>query len=417
MPSASPSIVDRDLAKLHPAFRCTVETLLDRCHAKSWPFAIFEGFRPPARQCYLYEQGRSRPGAIVTKVKPWGSFHQYGLAADIILKPDSGWSWSTQGPLREQWKGMRALAVELGLTVLDWELPHVQWGRAMDALQAGDYPADGDESWAANLAWHTQNWTGSPPAPPAPMTGEDRPGLPNAAELAAVVAPVACASGVWTSRHGGLEWRYDADGVFTRANGVETGPWRSTGAMVTIPAIINLYGEFILEASHTHGVCPQLILMTIATETAFARNTGFTGPRTFRWEPNVKVGDVGAPDRGDYSAGPMQTLASTAREVIKKLHLPYDPFAIAPHYADQPVPPPRDNPLYDPKANIDIGTAEIKWRLDKTGSDPILVAASYNAGGVYPETNNPWHIRCCGDHLDRAAQWYGDACAFLKQWM
>jgi peptidoglycan LD-endopeptidase CwlK len=153
-------------------------------------------------------------------------------------------------------------------------------------------------------------------------------------------------------------------------------------------------------------------MMTVATETAFALRFGFTGPHTFRWEPGVEVTDVNPHIFGDYSAGPMQTLATTARWVIQQQDLPYDRFAIAPVYRARPAPP-QAHPLYDPAVNIDIGTAEIKQRLRTTGDDPILGAAAFNAGGLYRSSQNLWHLRSYGDHLDRAAKWYGDACAVL----
>jgi peptidoglycan L-alanyl-D-glutamate endopeptidase CwlK len=170
----------------------------------------------------------------------------------------------------------------------------------------------------------------------------------------------------------------------------------------------------LLTASEKYDVPLALIMMVIATETAFARRFGFTGPITFRWEKHVKVEDVSPPIWGDYSAGPMQTLATTARWVIRQQGLEYDPFRVAPVFEEQPEPP-EELPLYNPEVNIDIGTAEIQQRWTKTGDDPILVAAAYNAGGCYKSTENPWHLRSHGDHLDRAARWYGDACAVLKE--
>jgi peptidoglycan L-alanyl-D-glutamate endopeptidase CwlK len=83
-------------------------------------------------------------------------------------------------------------------------------------------------------------------------------------------------------------------------------------------------------------------------------------------------------------------------------------------YAFQPEPP-ATLKLYEPDINIDIGAAEIKQRINKTCDDPILVAAAYNSGGIYKSTKNPWYLRSHGDHLDRAAKWYGDACAVLKE--
>ena len=218
----------------------------------------------------------------------------------------------------------------------------------------------------------------------------------------------------WVSKFGGQEWRYDEKGVYLKdyANGEE--PLRTQGEPITCRTIMELMAEEIVAASLKHKVPMALIIMTIATETAFLRKWGFTGPRTFRWEPHVKVKDVDPPDRGDYSAGPMQTLASTARGIIRAKKLDYDPFETAPHYRTAPEPP-EENPLYDYKTSVDIGTAVIKQSWRATGNNPILVAAAYNAGSVKESQDNPWKLRSTGNHLDRAARWYGDALAVLKE--
>jgi peptidoglycan L-alanyl-D-glutamate endopeptidase CwlK len=71
--------------------------------------------------------------------------------------------------------------------------------------------------------------------------------------------------------------------------------------------------------------------------------------------------------------------------------------------------------MFDPAVNIDIGTAVIRQRFGQTGDDPILVSTAYNAGGLYKSAKNAWCLRTHGDHLDRAAAWYGDACAVLSE--
>ncbi|ANW96748.1 hypothetical protein AXE80_10880 [Wenyingzhuangia fucanilytica] len=45
--------------------------------------------RTPEEQNKLYAQGRTLPGDIVTWVKAWFSYHQYGLAFDIVLLYDN----------------------------------------------------------------------------------------------------------------------------------------------------------------------------------------------------------------------------------------------------------------------------------------------------------------------------------------
>jgi peptidoglycan L-alanyl-D-glutamate endopeptidase CwlK len=125
------------------------------------------------------------------------------------------------------------------------------------------------------------------------------------------------------------------------------------------------------------------------------------------------------PFKGSYSAGPMQVLATTARELIatkgKAYQLALDREAVAPALRKRPVPAPRTHPLYDAATSIALGTAAIRRQLALTGDDPILVAAAYNSGGLYRSRSNAWRLRSHGDHLDRAARWYGDACAVLAE--
>ena len=117
---------DQELTHLHPFFREKVEALLDKLSLGGLPFRVFEGFRSPQRQHYLFEQGRTRPGTIVTKARPWTSYHQYGLAADFVLHVDGRWSWDTSGDNSQMWTRLHELARENQLTPLSWELPHLQ---------------------------------------------------------------------------------------------------------------------------------------------------------------------------------------------------------------------------------------------------------------------------------------------------
>jgi peptidoglycan L-alanyl-D-glutamate endopeptidase CwlK len=240
-----------------------------------------------------------------------------------------------------------------------------------------------------------------PPSRPAAETPAD-PGLPPAQN-----APL-------HNRFGGRAWRYDADGV--HADGELL---RTSGEPVTCRAILALYRDIILAAAKKHGIDPALIVMTIATETGSLRADRFTGPRTFRWEAHVPNRDVAPSFKGSYSAGPMQVLATTARDLITKRGAEYDlgyrSLAIAPVLRARPDRAPATHPMYDPAISIDLGAAVIRRGLALTGNDPILVAAAYNAGGLYESRANPWHLRSHADHLTRAARWYGDACAVLRE--
>lgn len=206
------------------------------------------------------------------------------------------------------------------------------------------------------------------------------------------------------NRFGGQSWRFDNTGVFLEDD--PTNPRRSHGSPKTCSAILDLYGQQIFDASMKHGIPPELIVLTIATESGADRKSKFTGPPTFRWEPGVR----------SYSAGPMQTLASTAQEVIDKLQLTYDKEGVAPTFTSEPASVPQTLGLYDPTINIDIGTGEIKLNnlRHSTGFDPILVAACYNAGSLRQTNANPWGLFTFGDHLNRASEWFGDACFLLN---
>lgn len=408
--------VDNALDHLHPVFRQKVRDLLKKLAAENLPFRLFEGFRTPQRQQYLYEQGRTRPGTIVTRALAWQSNHQYGVAGDFVLYVDDEWSWDDSGDRRKLWNRLQALGLEVGLKPLSFETPHLELADLdEDALRSGDYPDGGDQDWAENLTAAIYSWTGTPAAPPIPKIIHDRPPLKVGLDYLKIMADTpAPGSQGWHSCFSGREWRYDESGVYIRDYADGEKPLRSPGMPLTCRQIMHYCGTEIVSASRKHGIPMALIIMTIATETEIYRKYGFTGPYTFRWEPKVEVTDVTPHLWGDYSAGPMQTLATTARWIIREQRLDYDPFKVAPVY-EYPPEPPESHPLYDYATNIDIGTAEIKQRWAKTADDPILVAAAFNAGGLYESSGNLWSLRSTGNHLDRAAQWYGDACAVLKE--
>ena len=406
---------DVEMNHLHPVCREKVQGVLDACEREDIPFRMFEGYRSPHRQQYLYEQGRTRPGSIVTHAGPWISIHQYGLAADFVLYENGGWSWDTSGSRGDWWSRLHEIGREQGLEPLSWEMPHLQRsGVSLSDLKAGQYPAGGDLSWAECLESAIVSWTGVPPGPVVPDLVPERPPLDPGGAGPAFPDFVPPPAADWHNRFGGREWRYDADGVYIRDYYGGRRPLRTPGEPSTCRKIWEIYGPSIVTACDRFQFSPALIMMTIATETAFARKAGFTGPLTFRWEPHVEVKDVNPPRMGDYSAGPMQVLATTARWIVRAQGLDYEPFVVAPAL-EYRLDEPGRIPLYEPDISVMIGTAAIAQRRERTGDDPILVSAAYNAGGVYKSSKNPWCLRTHGDHLDRTAKWYGDACAVLKE--
>jgi peptidoglycan L-alanyl-D-glutamate endopeptidase CwlK len=207
----------------------------------------------------------------------------------------------------------------------------------------------------------------------------------------------------WGHPFGGRPWRVDQHGVYLRDQSGGERRFRTDGNPVTCGAVVEVFGPQILKCSAKHGVPPELLIMTIATEVGSYRKYGFTGPRTFRWEPHI----------GDYSAGPMQILGGTAREINQQMGLGY-PEAFFPKFAARPDPPPEDLALYRADVALDVGAAYIRNHMNRTGTNPILVAAAYNAGSLRDDPENPWGLKCYGNYFDQAAAWFGDACELLS---
>jgi peptidoglycan L-alanyl-D-glutamate endopeptidase CwlK len=86
-----PKKVNNDLMLLSPYFRYRIERAIKELHENGHDLFIFEGFRSPQRSNYLYEQGRTREGKIVTKAKAWQSLHNYSVACDIWPKINNRW--------------------------------------------------------------------------------------------------------------------------------------------------------------------------------------------------------------------------------------------------------------------------------------------------------------------------------------
>lgn len=74
---------NRDIKSLQPTTQKACKLFLDACKQKNIPIFITETHRSQKRQDYLYEQGRTRPGKIVTWTR--SSNHTGGYAWDIAV--------------------------------------------------------------------------------------------------------------------------------------------------------------------------------------------------------------------------------------------------------------------------------------------------------------------------------------------
>lgn len=130
-----PTKVNNDLNMLAPFFRLQLETALKEVHAAGYDLFVFEGWRSPARQSYLYEQGRTRDGKIVTNSKPWTSYHQFSLACDLVYKVNNRWSWS--GDYDKPAEIMKRYGFEWGGDFKSFkDIPHFQITAGISTLEA-----------------------------------------------------------------------------------------------------------------------------------------------------------------------------------------------------------------------------------------------------------------------------------------
>ncbi|MDV6376020.1 M15 family metallopeptidase [Deinococcus arenicola] len=116
---------DRDRNHLHQLFRTPFEQWLAAAEAWGRPRGVvilpYETFRTAERQAYLYAQGRTRPGAVITYTLD--SAHEYGCAADWVPLVDGVQNWSV-----DLYNQIYAAVPpgDFGLETLSFERPHVQ---------------------------------------------------------------------------------------------------------------------------------------------------------------------------------------------------------------------------------------------------------------------------------------------------
>ena len=184
--------------------------------------------------------------------------------------------------------------------------------------------------------------------------------------------------GAWRQGpHGGQRWRLTPAGVVVEGQGA---PLRTVGQPATVRRIWHDFGPWIAASCARNGVPLELAVATIAVESK-------GDPAARRTEPDGRV-----------SAGLMQTLTGTASDVMGREVTAQE--------------------LLEPSTSIEAGVRYIARQRRVTEYQPPLVAAAYNAGGLYPPRegdDNPWRLRSTGDHVTRLCQFFGDSCAVAAE--
>jgi len=83
------------IAGLDPRLQQPVSYFLDFVHyGMGVDLRITQGFRSIADQNAKYAQGRTTPGSIITNAKGGQSYHQYGLAFDVVIMENGQPNWN-----------------------------------------------------------------------------------------------------------------------------------------------------------------------------------------------------------------------------------------------------------------------------------------------------------------------------------
>ena len=116
----------RDITLLREDVRKNLELFLEKCKDEGLNVLITQTLRDDEYQNYLYQQGRTRPGSIITNSQRT-TFHGAGLAFDIC-KNVKGQEYNDT----DFFKKCGAISKKMGFTWGgDWtrftDMPHFQW--------------------------------------------------------------------------------------------------------------------------------------------------------------------------------------------------------------------------------------------------------------------------------------------------
>ena len=131
----------RDLTKCHPHLQKLAKELVIVCEKQGCPIGIGECFRTVQEQNRLYDQGRTKPGPVVTNApgSTYRSMHQWGVAFDVYRKDGKG-AYNESGNYFQRVGAIgKSLGLEWGgdwksiVDKLHFQLP--DWGSTSERLR------------------------------------------------------------------------------------------------------------------------------------------------------------------------------------------------------------------------------------------------------------------------------------------
>ena len=127
-------------SRINPTVRQLATTTIKTMQAAGHSPYVVGGFRSFQYQNDLYAQGRTKPGQKVTYVKGGGSWHNYGLAVDIVFwnKSHTGPSWDGSLPWRTLGNAGKAAGFTRWMGDEGWDYAHFEhhpsWGNGCTNL-------------------------------------------------------------------------------------------------------------------------------------------------------------------------------------------------------------------------------------------------------------------------------------------
>lgn len=82
-PHALTALSEHLISRLHECIQERARELIRRAAEEGIALVVTQGLRTFAEQQALYDQGRTKPGKIVTNAPPGSSWHNFGLAFDV----------------------------------------------------------------------------------------------------------------------------------------------------------------------------------------------------------------------------------------------------------------------------------------------------------------------------------------------
>ena len=142
-------ISSRDISDLDTRVGNMALHMLAECKAAGIDVLVTSTYRDAESQDALYSQGRTVPGRVVTNARAGQSWHNYGLAFDVVPMRAGKPVWGTTGADLALWRQVGEIGKRCGLEWAgEWrrfrEYPHFQWtgGLTLADLQAGKRPGD-----------------------------------------------------------------------------------------------------------------------------------------------------------------------------------------------------------------------------------------------------------------------------------